>query len=472
MSDTAGIILFILQIIVFLYFIVVNGTYTMFTIISLKDIRLHLNTITNQNIRNILSGVFYRPLSIIVPAFNEQENIVTAVKSLLSLSYPEYEVIVVNDGSTDSTLDELVRKFHLVRIEKPISIVLLHEPIEDVYVSLDHENLTVINKKNGGKSDALNAGINTSKFPLFCSIDADSLLENDALLRVARLFAEDKEVIATGGIVRVLNGCSMKDGVVIRMNAPKKALECFQAVEYTRSFLSGRTSWNFFDSLLIISGAFGLFRKDMVMAINGYRKTVGEDMDIVVRLHRHCLHNKIKYKIVFVPDPVCWTQVPSDLGSLLMQRNRWHRGLMDSLWKSRGMLFNPKYGKVGFIGYPYFLFIEAIGPTIEFLGYCLLITLFLLGMINREFVILFFFLAIVWGMWLNLGSIILDNMIYKRYSSVKDLLKLFLFGLFEFLGYRQLIVVERFIATILFWKKEWGKPKRLEIKDETVEEPV
>ncbi len=344
--------IFMLQLLVFLYFVLVNGTYTLFTIISLKDIRVHLNTITSQSIRNILSSVFYRPLSIIVPAHNEQENIETTVRSLLSLSYPEYEVIVVDDGSTDSTMQQLIGKFRLVRVEKPISIVLRHEPIEAVYISLDFENLTVIGKKQGGKSDALNAGINASKFPLFCSIDADSLLENDALLRAARLFVEDKEVIASGGIVRVLNGCSVKDGAVGKVNAPKKALECFQAVEYTRSFLSGRTSWNFFDSLLIISGAFGIFRKDLVMAINGYRKTVGEDMDIVVRLHRHCLKNKIRYRVVFVPDPVCWTQVPSDLVSLLKQRNRWHRGLIDSLWQNRGMFLNPKYGKVGFIGYP------------------------------------------------------------------------------------------------------------------------
>jgi len=469
MSDTTILILFILQLIVFLYFIVVNGTYTILTIISLKDIRTHLSTISSRSIRNILSSVFYRPLSIIVPAYNEKENIVTTVQSLLSLTYPEYEVVVVNDGSTDTTLEELVRHFRLVRIEKPVSIVLRHEPIEDIYISLDYEKLTVVSKKNGGKSDSLNAGINVSRFPLFCSIDADSLLENDALMRAARLFVEDREVVATGGIVRVLNGCTMKDGVVTEVHAPKKALECFQAVEYTRSFLSGRTSWNSFDSLLVISGAFGIFRKDMVMAIDGYRKTVGEDMDIVVRLHKHCRRNKIRYKVVFVPDPVCWTQVPSDLVSLLMQRNRWHRGLIDSLWKSKNMFCNPKYGKVGFVGYPYFLFIEAFGPTIEFLGYCLFIILFFLGWISREFVILFFFLAIIWGMWLNLGSIILDNMIYRRYDRVKDLLKLCLFGLLEYLGYRQLIVVERFIATILFWKKDWGKPKRQEIKNETAE---
>jgi len=461
-------VFFVLQILIFLYFMIVNGTYTLLTVISMKDIRDHLNTKSERSIKNIMSTAFYRPLSIIVPAHNEQKIIATTVKSLLSLSYPEYEIIVVDDGSTDSTMEELIRNFRLVRVEKPISIVLQHEPVTAVYYSLDYENLTVVGKNNGGKSDALNAGINFSRFPLFCSIDADSLLENDALLLAARHFVEDREVVATGGIVRVLNGCTLEDGAVTLVKAPKKAIECFQAVEYTRSFLSGRTSWSFLGSLLIISGAFAIFRKDMVMAIEGFRKTVGEDMDIVVRLHRHCRQNRIRYKILFVPDPVCWTQVPADLKSLLKQRNRWHRGLIDSLWKNRGMLFNPRYGKVGFIGYPFFFFIETLGPAVEFLGYALFVVLFFLGWINKEFVLLFFFLAIVWGMWLNLGSIILDNMIYRRYDRVGDLIKLFVFGLLEYLGYRQLIVVERFIATILFWRKGWGKPKRQEMKDEVV----
>jgi cellulose synthase/poly-beta-1,6-N-acetylglucosamine synthase-like glycosyltransferase len=470
MHDHWPLILLILQLVVFLYFIVVNGTYTLFTLVSLRDIRTHLATISNQELTSILSGVFYRPLSIIVPAFNEEETIITTVKSLLLLKYPEYEVVVVNDGSTDATLAKLVREFRLVRIEKPINLALAHEPIEEIYVSLEHANLTIVCKRNGGKADALNAGINVSKYPIFCSIDADSLLENDALLRAAKLFVEDREVVATGGIVRVLNGCTIEEGAVTQVRAPSRAIECFQAVEYTRGFLSGRTSWNFFDSLLIISGAFGLFRKDMVMAINGYRKSVGEDMDIVVRLHRHCRENKIRYKVVFVPDPVCWTQVPTDVVSLLRQRNRWHRGLIDSLLRSKGMLFNPRFGKVGLFGYPYFLFIEALGPTIEFLGYCLFLVFFLLNLISPGFILLFFLLAVVWGVWINMGSIILDNLVYKRYRGVGDLLKLSLFGALEFLGYRQLLVVERFLATIMFWKKEWGKPKRQEITHETVRE--
>jgi cellulose synthase/poly-beta-1,6-N-acetylglucosamine synthase-like glycosyltransferase len=468
MWDTLTIVIILLQAAVFLYFIAVNSMYTIFTIISLKDIRGHLFTTTKLEMKNIFTGIYYKPLSIIVPALNEEDTILSTVKSLLFLEYPEFEIIVVNDGSTDGTLEKLKSEFRLVRVDKPISLALSHEPIEEKYFSLDFPDLTVLNKRNGGKADALNAGINASRFPIFCSIDADSILENEALARAARLFVEDREVVATGGIVRVLNGCTVSEGAVTEVKAPQGVLESFQAVEYTRGFLTGRTSWNFFKSLLIISGAFGLFRKDMVLAIGGYRKTVGEDMDLVVRLHRHCRENNIRYKVVFVPDPVCWTQVPNDLISLLKQRNRWQRGLIDSLWHNRKMFFNPRYGKVGLIGFPYFFFIEAIGPFLEFFGYLIFLVFYLFGYISRELILLFFLFALFWGMWINLGSILLDNLIYKRYKGLGDLFKLCLFGMLEFLGYRQLIVVERFIATFSFRRKEWGKPQRQEIGHEKV----
>jgi len=464
--EALGILLLGFQFVILLYFVLLNGTYTFFTLISLKDIRLHSYIVAPQNIKNMLSGIFYRPLSIIVPAYNEEGTIVANIRSLLALHYPEFEVIIVNDGSKDATLDRLIREFRLVKVDRTVRYVIPHQPIESSYASLDYPHLLVIDKKNGGKADALNAGINASGFPLFCCIDADSLLEDEALLRASRLFVEDREVIATGGIVRVLNGCTVEEGIVTEVKAPKKHIECFQAVEYTRGFLSGRTSWNFFDSLLIISGAFGIFRKDMVMAIKGYRHTVGEDMDLVVRLHKHCKDNGIRYKIVFVPDPVCWTQVPSDVASLLKQRNRWHRGLIDSLLFNRKMFLNPAYGTVGLIGYPYFVFVEALGPMVEFLGYISFVVSYLFGFISRDFAFLFFVLAILWGMWINLGSILLDNLIYRRYRGIRDILKLCMFGLMEFMGYRQLIVIERLLATFQFWKKGWGKAKRQEIKSE------
>ncbi|HXE98538.1 MAG TPA: glycosyltransferase family 2 protein, partial [Dongiaceae bacterium] len=190
--------------------------------------------------------------------------------------------------------------------------------------------------------------------------------------------------------------------------------------------------------------------------------------DLVVRLHRHCHEKKIRYKVVFVPDPVCWTQVPADLESLLKQRNRWQRGLVDSLWHNRKMLFNPRYGKVGLIAFPYFLLVETLGPVVEFFGYAVFLVFFLFGSINRELIVLFFLLAIFWGIWINLGSILLDNLIYKRYRGIRDLLKLCFFGTFEFLGYRQLIVVERFIAGFFFLEKSWGKQQRQEIHDDKV----
>ena len=467
MTDFILYIVILVQIIIFLYFLFVNGSYTILTFFSLFDIRGQLAVASKQYINELSTGTFYRPISIIVPAYNEEKTIIASLENLLTLSFPEYEIIVVNDGSSDETLQRIIANFSMIEVERPLSLRLPHEPIRGQYVSLRNPNLTLIDKENGGKADALNVGINASRFPLFCSMDADSLLEGDALTRASKLFVEDREIIATGGIIRVLNGCSVDGGRISSVKTPRRFIECFQSVEYVRGFLTGRTSWNSFNSLLIISGAFGIFRKDMVMEIGGYRRSVGEDMDLVVRLHRHCCKEKIPYKIHFVPDPVCWTQVPNDYLSLLKQRNRWHRGLIDSLRFSRGMLFNPRYGKVGMVGIPYFILIEALGPAIEFLGYLSFVIFFFFGYLNREFAMLFLLVSVLWGMWLNVASIMLDNLIYRRYHSVWDLVKLSIFGVLEFAGYRQLISVERLIATFTFWRTEWGKAKRHKLDNHT-----
>lgn len=467
MLETLEVFLLGIQIIIFLYFLSINTSYTIFIVFSIPELIKNIYISTTKRIRQILSSrAFYRPISIIVPAYNEEKTIVASIRALLNLQFPEFEIIVVNDGSKDNTLKTLIEKFNLIEIPPVVRQILPHKPIKAVYFSLQHSNLIVIDKENGGKADALNCGINASSYPLFCCIDADSILESDSLLRASRLFFEDKEVIATGGIVRVLNGCEVEAGVIKEVKVSKKLIEAFQAVEYTRGFLAGRTAWNVLNSLFIISGAFGIFRKDMVFAIGGYRHTVGEDMDLVVRLHKYCKENNIKYKIVFIPDPVCWTQVPSDIKSLLKQRNRWHRGLIDSLWYNKKMFLNPKYGMVGLFGYPYFSLMEAAGPVVEFLGYFGFILFYLFGYLSKEFAFLFFLLAFLWGMLINVGSILLDNFLYKRYNRIKDILKLCFLGIIEFFGYRQLIAAERFIATFEFWKKSWGKPTREKIKDE------
>ena len=462
----------ILQAVIILYFVALNGTYTLFIFLSLREIKKYFYFVAKHDVRALLSGNYYRPLSIIVPAYNEESTIVTNVRALLSLKYPEYEIIVVNDGSTDGGLTRLVENFRLVAIEKPIRLVLEHNKIQKVYLSLDYPNLMVVDKENGGKTDALNAGINASSYPLFCSMDADSILDKEGLLRTGRLFVEDKRVVAVGGIVRVLNGLEIEEGEIAHIHAPKKSIELFQAVEYTRSFLSGRTSWNLFGSLLILSGTYAVFRKDLVMAVGGYRKTVGEDMDLVVRLHKHCRENDIPYKVLFVPDPVCHTQVPQDLKSLLKQRSRWHRGLLQSLVHSKEMFGRRKYGSVGTFGFPYFFFIEGLGPSVEFLGYASLIPLYFMGLLNWQFVFLFFLVAILWAMWINIGSILLDNILYKRYKSLKDVLILCGFGFLEMFGYRQMIAATRFFATFGYKSNTWGQLRRQRIEVVSLKEHI
>jgi len=451
-----------LQWMILLYFLAINTTYTLLILFALDAIVQHAYLSTSRGARRLLlSDSYYKPVSIIVPAYNEAAVISSSVRSLLNLHYPEFEIIVVNDGSSDDTIEVLKKDFKLRAYSKPVRLQIPHEAIRNIYISEDYANLIVVDKENGGKADAINSGINVSSFPLFCSIDADSMLEPDAIVKSSKLFIEDDELIATGGIVRVMNGCTVKDGAVTEIGLPKKTLEAIQVLEYTRAFLSGRTGWNLIKSLLIISGAFGVFRKDMVVAVNGYRKTVGEDMDLVMRLHMHCIDNKIPYKIFFVPDPVCWTQVPFTIEMLRKQRNRWHRGLIDCLLKNKAMILNPKYGAVSMLGVTYFVFVEVLGPVIELLGYISIPILYLAGLLNIKFMLLFITLAILWGISINIATIFLDTFNFRRYKKEKDILRLCWISVVEFLGFRQLTLYERVRACFSFRETSWGTQTRL-----------
>ena len=450
-----------LQGIIFLYFLAINSAYTLLIVFALKDIVQHAYLATPRGARRLLaSDSYYKPISVIVPAYNEAAVITNSVRALLNLHYPEFEVIVVNDGSTDETIASLTEDFKLRPYTKPVRLQLPHAHIKGIYISEDYANLIVVDKENGGKADTINAGINISLYPIFCTIDADSMLEPDALIKSSKLFIEDDEVIATGGIVRVLNGCAVKNGALIETGLPEKTLEAIQVLEYMRAFLSGRTGWNMLKSLLIISGAFGVFRKDMVMAVNGYRKTVGEDMDLVMRLHKHCMDKAIPYKILFVPDPVCWTQVPFTWEMLRKQRNRWHRGLLDSLWASRTMILNPKYGAVSLLGISFFLFVEVFGPILELLGYISIPVLYLAGLLNTRSLLLLITVAILWGISISTSAIFLDTINYRRYKKEKDLFRLCFMSVVEFLGYRQITLYERFMACFSFRKAHWGAQAR------------
>ena len=449
------------QFVVFGYFLLLNGGYTVITMYAFRYVRVgRAATGELDQLRQRMAESNTRPISVLIPAHNESLTIVDTVVSVLAAQHPEHEVIVIDDGSDDGTLQLLIGHFAARPLERPVRRQLEHRPLLGTWLSSTHPNLWILSKENGGKADALNAGLDFATFPLVCAIDADTILEPDALLRLGQQFVLDKRLVALGGAVRVLNGCTVRGSQVTERRAPRRLIECTQAAEYIRGFLAGRVTSQRMRSLLIISGAFGVFRKDLLLAIGGYRHTVGEDMDLVIRLHRHCIEQGIDYHVGFVPEPVCWTQVPSDLSSLLQQRNRWQRGLFDSLWHNRRMCLNPKYGFPGMVGFPYYLFFELLGPLVEFSGYAGFIVFGLLGWIDPHIALLFFVVAVLWGMWLNVAAALIDSLVLHRYQKLGDTLRIALYGSLEFLGFRQLVTIERLIGTFHVTHKGWGHIRR------------
>jgi len=403
------------------------------------------------------------PISVLVPAYNEEEIVIQTIKSLLTLQYLTYEIIVINDGSKDRTLKNVIRAFGLKKIIVPVKAKIKTKPIKEIYYNPDYPNLMLIDKENGGKADALNAGINVSHFPYFVSLDADSLLDSDALVRIALSFMEYKYTIAVGGIIRIANGCEVKNGKVIKLALPQSRLAVFQIVEYLRAFLVGRTGWSVINSVLIISGAFGAFQKNAVIHVGGYTtNTVGEDMDIVVKLHKYMHEKKYKYKIAFLPDPICWTQVPESLKDLYRQRRRWQVGLIETLKDNNRMLLNPRYGTCGLLAVPYFYLFELIAPIVEALGWVFIPLSYFFGILSFQFFVAFFIVAVVFGVILSTGALVIEEYTFNKYVKISEFLRLCLFGIIENFSYRQMTVVFRLIAILRFRKFEhsWEKIKR------------
>lgn len=314
------------------YLLIQNIIYTFHLIFSAFKLSHYIKKIRYSDYKRYLRSENMIPISVLVPAFNEVATINENITSLLDLSYLEYEVIIINDGSTDDTLAMIVSTFNMKLVKQPFRTLLKTEKIKGIYRTLDIPNLTLIDKKNGGKADALNAGINLSKYPIFLAVDADSVLETDSLVRVIMPFVDDMDTIAVGGIVRVANGSEIRNGIISNIQLPKNHLATFQIIEYLQAFLTGRMGWDALNSLLIISGAFGAFNKNIVLAVGGFTQgTLGEDMELVLKLHEYSGEGNKNYKIKFIPDPVCWTQVPQKIGDLRRQRKRWQIGLIDSL---------------------------------------------------------------------------------------------------------------------------------------------
>jgi len=451
------------NILVLFYFVALNGVYLVTSLLAFGALRRHAARLSSFEVEDTLTTAGAPPITLLAPAYNEEATCVESTRSLLTLRYPDYLVLVVNDGSTDGTLERMTEAFELE--ETPLAPVaeIPTAPVRAVWRSRRHPNLWLVDKENGGKADALNAGINYCRTPLFCAMDADTLLEPDALSRIARVFVEDVETVAAGGIIRIVNGCSVRSGVVQRIGLPRSLLGRFQVLEYLRAFFAGRMGWDALDATLVISGAFGMFQRGVVVEVGGYATdTVGEDMELVVRLHRHCRERKIPYKVVYVPDPVAWTECPESLRILGRQRDRWQRGLIEAITRHSRMLFNPRYGRIGMLAFPYFFFLEMLGPVIEGLGYGAFALSVVTGRASTSYVVAFLAVAVVFGIALSIAAVGLEEMSFRRYPRYRDLLGLFWLAVLENLGYRQINAFWRLrgVVSKLRGVRGWGRMER------------
>ena len=447
-----------------LFYVVTVSTIYLIQLISASfGLRKYVRSLRYIDYRRFLDSDHMVPISLLVPAYNESATIVDSVKNLLSLDFPEYEVIVINDGSKDNTLQLLIDAYELIPFPQPYKKSLPTEEILDIYRSGKDIRLIVLNKKNGGKADALNAGVNVSSYPVVVTIDADSILEKSSLIKIIYSFVSDPTCVAVGGIVRVGSGCEIIDGQLKEIGLSKNPVVALQTTEYLRAFLTGRLGFDVMGMLLIISGAFGAFQKAALIEVGGYtRNCVGEDMELVIKLHKLMHQKKRKYSVRFLPDPICWTQPPERLSDLKKQRKRWHVGLIDSLLRHKDMVFRPKYGRIGMVCLPYYWIFELAGPVIESFGYLFIPISWLLGVVNVWFMVSFFLVAVLYGTILSVGALLLEENTFRKYPDLKQLLRLFFFSFVDNFGYRQVNTIYQVEAMFGFRnnKSRWGELQR------------
>ena len=452
---------------VFIITSLIFTTYLILTIFSAITLRKYLRKNSYVDYNSIVASPLAPSLSVIAPAFNESETIIDNIRTLLSLYYNNYEVIVVNDGSKDDSLEKIIAAYELEKVNYYFDYRLPCKRIRGVYKSQNRsfKKLTVIDKSNGGKADSLNAGLNVCRNDLVVSIDADSIMEPDALLKLVKPFMEAKEkrVIGAGGVIRIANSCEISDGHIQKINLPKKFLPRAQVMEYTRAFLMGRMAWSELDGLLLISGALGMFDREIVIKSGGYStSTVGEDMELVVRIRRYMAENGLDYDVIYIPDPLCWTEVPSTVKVLARQRSRWTRGTMETLIKHRKLFFNRKYGKLGVLGYPYWLVFEYVAPIIEFLGILWFIYLIISGQMNWPFFLLLFGFVYFFAVSLSIWAVLFEEITFHKYEKRRDVMRLVGIAFLEPLFYHPMVMLMTIKGNIdkLFNRNKWGKMER------------
>jgi cellulose synthase/poly-beta-1,6-N-acetylglucosamine synthase-like glycosyltransferase len=446
------------------YFSAVYLIYAVLNVFAVFRIRGYLEVADLAAADNVFSSLDL-PVSVIVPAYNESTSIITSIRAMLQIEYPDFEVIVVNDGSTDDTLRKLIDEFGMRPFPEAYRQRVSCRRVRGLFKSARYPTLRVIDKENGGsKADALNAGINACRYPIFCAVDADSILQPDSLRRAVRPFLEDPRTVATGGTVRVANGCILRGGFLEQVRLPDNFLAAAQVIEYLRAFLYGRMGWTQMNAVLIISGAFGVFDKEAVVRAGGYDPgAIGEDMELVLRLHEHFAESGEPYRITFVPDPICWTDAPEHIGSLGKQRIRWQHGLGQALTLHKGLLFKRGSGAVGWVAVPFFFIFELFGPVVEVAGYVFMALAWITGWLPWTTALTFFGLAIGLGVMLSTSALVLEEMSFHVYPRLRDLLKLFGIAILENFGYRQFTLWWR-VKGLVGWLRgqtpEWGEMKR------------
>jgi cellulose synthase/poly-beta-1,6-N-acetylglucosamine synthase-like glycosyltransferase len=457
-------ILWIFSWLAFVYFALYSLCQVTFTLVAWKRLAGHRRARAYSALDETYASPFTPPVSIVLPAFNEEAGIVASVHSLLDLRYPNHEVIVVSDGSTDGTLERLRETFDLVPVRQALRTRIATAPIHVAFASRTHPNLCVLDKENGGKSDALNAGINAAAHAHVCAIDADAVLEQDSLLRIMAPFVDDPELVAAaGGIVRVANGSVIEQGRLVDFQLPRSHLARFQILEYFRAFLIGRLAFDSINGVLIISGAFGLFKRELVEAVGGYAlDTVGEDAELVVRLHAYLRESGEEYRIRFISEPVCWTEAPADVTTLGRQRRRWQRGLGETLWRHRRQIANPRAGALGLATLPFFLLFEFMGAVIEALAIPVVIVAWALGVLSVLFFVAFLSVSVLLAVIISISALLLEEYAVRRYERGKDMARLVLYALAENVGYSQLVAYFRCcgIIDLVRGRHEWGEMRR------------
>lgn len=452
-----------INVVMFVYTVALQSIYTSLTLVGWRRVDRYMRRRPLRDYDYVTESPLSVPVSILVPAFNEALTVVTSLHALLANHYQQVEVVVVNDGSTDATLTVLAEEFRLVPLPRAPRSGLVTEPVRGVYMSAVDPRVVVIDKDNGGKADALNAAINYARYPLVCSVDADTLVDPVALERLVWEFQRHPDTVATGGTVRIANGSTVRGGLIQTVSTPWALLATLQIVEYLRAFLGSRVGWSRAGMLLIVSGAFGLFRRQALVDIGGYdTKSVGEDAELVVRLYRHFSDAGQPHRVTFFPDPVCWTEAPTSWRMLARQRDRWQRGMTQLLWKHRDMTGRGRFGRLGRWALPYFWAFELAGPVIEVAGYMAIPIGVALGILNVWVAVALLALATCYGAFLSLMALLIEERTFRRYPSWTDLRRMVTAIAVENFGYRQALAVVRVRAMVrlLYTQRSWGSMAR------------